>query len=321
MDELEALRRLTIEKRLSMGLNEDGTRPAGVNPVAAVVGAQSPVVQLMRPQASGFSTGTDTAERTPWTCSECGTHYAGTELDVPGLGRRLLIPRVGQCHECESRAHKRMLEEQKRRENSQTVELFLKWSDIGAEYRESTFDNYQLRPGTHAAFREAKHFVDTFEDGSGRWLLLYGSPGNGKTRLGMAIRGEIERRYVCQALAVTQPFLMNKIRASWSRRAGEGTDERSEEWMLDRLRRARFVLWDDLMDWQDWAEDRMFDLLDSRCRNNRKMVFTSNHSAEELKSILGSRLWSRFASRVVMVPVTAGDYRIEVERRRIVGEA
>lgn len=277
---------------------------------------------LTQPPVSGSSMSTATDDRAPWTCEKCGTTYAGTTITIPGVGqKRILPPRQGECHECEARAFKVMQEDQRRRENRRTVELFLKWSDISTAYLESTFDNFEPRPGTTAALREARRFVETFEDGSGRWLLLFGAPGNGKTRLGMAIRGEIERRYSCQALAVTQPFLMNQIRASWGRRSGESSEGRSEEWILDRLRSARFVLWDDLMDWRDWANDQMFDLLDARSRNNRKMVFTSNHAPEDLQSILGDRLWSRLASRCVMVPVTASDYRLEIERRRIVGES
>lgn len=253
----------------------------------------------------------------PWTCQKCGTHYPGLVIEVPGRGaRRIPPPPEGDCPVCAQRRREELEAAEARNRNASITALFLRWSQIGSEYLACTFENHQPRKGTAAAVKAAKEFLAKWGDGTGRWLLLFGSPGNGKTHLGMAIRGEAERRHGVQALAITQPYLLNEIRATWDRKKDDqDADARTEEWMLDRLQQARFLLWDDLMAWPAWADDRMFALLDARYRNKLHTVFTSNHSPQELERIMGSRLWSRFAGRTIMVPVTATDYRIEEERK------
>lgn len=231
---------------------------------------------------------------------------------------RIAPPAQGDCKVCADREYQAFMADQQRKENARTSELFLKWSEIGEHYQACTFTNFRPIPGTEKATELAKAFVDSFEEPNGKWLLLFGPPGNGKTHLGMAMRGEVERRYGCLSLAVTQPYLLQQIRASWNRRPGDDPDGRSEDWILERLQRAKFVLIDDLMDWREWADDRMFVLLDGRYRNLKKTVFTSNHDPEALEEKLGPRLWSRFAARTEMVRVTATDYRINEERRRTV---
>ncbi len=236
-------------------------------------------------------------------------------------GERFILPppEQGDCHVCNSKEWEAFQKGQTRRENERTVQLFLKWSDIGPSYLSCTFENFDARPGTELAGRTARQFVEEFAAPGGQWLLLFGGPGGGKTHLGMAIRGEVERNHVCQALAVTQPFLLNQIRATWNRRPGDDPDARSEDWMMDRLLHAKFLLWDDLMNWPEWADDRMFALIDGRYRGGRKTVFTSNHDPDQLEHMMGPRLWSRFVGRTRMVPVTATDYRKEVERHNRFG--
>lgn len=189
---------------------------------------------------------------------------------------------------------------------------------MGSHYLRCTFDNFVPRPGTELALKEARAFVEEFAIKPGKWLLFCGNPGSGKTHLGMAIRNAIEERYGVLALATTQPYLLTQIQATWSRRPGDwDPEDRSEEWMLERLQRAPFLLWDDLMPFKDWAYERLFTIIDARYRNNRAMVLTTNLTAEEVEKALGPRLWSRLIGRAVVVPVTAEDYRVAVERKRL----
>lgn len=262
--------------------------------------------------------------RTPWKCPTCGTYYAGVNMPHPlRPGERLVIPPPvqGDCKTCQDRAYKEQLAEQTRKDNERIVRQFLKWSDIGASYLECTLENFKPRSKTRPAVDAARTFIASFGQVEGQWLLLFGGPGAGKTHLGMAIRNEFERQGRL-AIASTQPHLLKEIRASWNRRPSESDgDARSEGWMLDRLQTAPFVLLDDLGPWPDWAEDRMYTILDGRYRNRRQTVFTSNYSPDELEEAMGPRLWSRFAGRTLMVPVDATDYRVEVEREKTMDAA
>ncbi|MGE5508938.1 MAG: ATP-binding protein [Chitinophagales bacterium] len=236
-------------------------------------------------------------------------------------GQRFILPPppVGDCAVCAERRQKEFEEEQVRRENRRTAELFLKWSQVGDHYRSATFESFENRPGTEAAVKAVKEYLADYDQPNGNWLLLFGPPGNGKTHLAMALRNEIERTYGSLAVAITQPYLLQQIRASWNRRDNTDPDSRSEEWILAKLQIARFVLIDDLAGFPDWAEDRFFTFIDGRYRTGKRTVFTSNLGPDQLEDALGPRLWSRFAARTEMVRVVATDYRVEVERPRTLG--
>ena len=130
-------------------------------------------------------------------------------------------------------------------------------------------------------------------------LYFTGEKGTGKTHLACGIlRAAWERHAVRGQFWPVVDLLDRLRRASDPDRATESVDD-----IHDQLRRVPLIVLDDLGAHRgtEWAEERLFALIDGRYRDAAPMVVTSNVTLQELAPRVRSRLVDTASSVVVQV--------------------
>lgn len=220
---------------------------------------------------------------------------------------------------------KSVREAEKRMENRKIESLF-RISKMGSRLESSTFDNFKRRTGAETAFDESKRFVEEFEDRQGIGLMMFGTPGGGKSHLAAAITHELiakDKSVVFQAV----PELLERIRSTFNKNSKE-----SEQQIMKALLSCDLLVLDDIGSERvtGWVYEIFFRIVDGRYRNKKPIVYTSNLTPKELEQRFSEfedsdkieneqtpRILDRITETSDFIKVTASSYRKEIARRRI----
>ncbi len=131
------------------------------------------------------------------------------------------------------------------------------------------------------AFSRSKHFASTLDG----WLLLQGGIGVGKTHLAAAIANQAVTAGV-PTLFLTVPDLLDELRASY----GDGEVTFPER--FEQVRSAPLIVLDDFGSQHatEWAQEKLFQILNHRYVNRLPVVLTTNLALEEIDPRLSSRI-------------------------------
>ncbi|HEY1394966.1 ATP-binding protein [Roseateles sp.] len=133
------------------------------------------------------------------------------------------------------------------------------------------------------------------------WLLLVGPVGTGKTHAAIAAL----RRAVLVPRTVRWEFatcaqMLDDLRPG-------GPDDADERYM-----RCDLLLIDDIAMVKantEWAIEQIYRVIDTRRRNNRTTVITSNDVPARLKELLNEQIVSRIAQNCTLVALVGDDRR------------
>jgi DNA replication protein DnaC len=243
---------------------------------------------------------TSTINAEPSPCKVCGkydTYCNGTgfyDLDVP-VGH----PDFSKVFRCPNNP---LADDDRRKETLR------KLSNLGA-FSGASFDNFDLNRSVMSesayqslrrAYNEAIRYAEASE---GRWMVIEGAYGSGKTHLAAAI-GNRRLEAGDLVLFVTAPDLLDHLRGGYAANADESYNE-----LFDRVRRADLLILDDLgvENPSEWSREKLFQLLNHRYIEQLATVVTTNVSVDSLDPRLRSRMLDM--SRVSYVRITAPDYR------------
>ena len=150
-----------------------------------------------------------------------------------------------------------------------------------------TFENDK---GYNLEIAHARKYVDQFEDlaSRGKGLLLWGNVGTGKTFIAACIANALMEREI--------PVLMTNFSRIMNTMLGMGGAERNE--YLDSLNRYRLLVIDDLGIERNssYALEQVYNVIDSRCQNEKPMVITTNLTVDEMKeddNLAHARIYDR----------------------------
>lgn len=186
-------------------------------------------------------------------------------------------------------------DEKRRKEEAQKrLEAFnshKKLSLLGERYKNLMFENAVITENNNKAYTKCKNYVDKSDEvyRNNIGLYIYGDNSSGKTFLTACLCNElIWKGYRC--IYTNLASILNEIRSLYD---GNGMGECELLWNLQSF---DFAFIDDLgkeflgrefnSGSAKWAEEKLFEVLNSRYNAKKPTIFSSNYSISELASVL-----------------------------------
>nr|WP_068792316.1 ATP-binding protein [Brevibacillus laterosporus] len=242
-----------------------------------------------------------------YVCPHCKRVVPKKEVEI--FGKKKLVQPI--C-ECEAKAAKeemrRFTEHQQRKE----IERRFSISALGKRFEESTFDTFIQREGSEMAFKQAKKYAFEFEQSGSLSLMLWGTYGNGKSRLAASVANYLKesgKTVVFQSV----PELLERIRHTFNKKNAE-----TEQQIMTALLQCDLLILDDIGAEKvtDWVNDVLFRVIDGRYRKQLPTLYTSNLKPSELDEKLGSRIYDRILETCIPIQNKASSYRrVQAEER------
>jgi DNA replication protein DnaC len=174
-------------------------------------------------------------------------------------------------------------------------------ADIPKRFSAATFASY---PGARA---NGVSDVEAWANGTGQQsLVLYGEAGRGKTSLAVASMKLRVERDQCDALFITTPKLLDRIRETYS-----GRSEDAEAEVLHLVETVGLLVLDDLGAERvtDWVREKLFTILNARHDALLPTIYTSNLGPEELAGHIGGRTAERLKEDCAWVELVGPNLR------------
>lgn len=193
----------------------------------------------------------------------------------------------------------------------------------GYTFKTATIDNMN-REQFGKAIDFVKNIKKHTEDGT--WLYIFGDDarvtevsrekgailnayGTGKTYLMQCMANAFSLRKI-PAIYVTEEQLFNDIKSTYNRDSEESEDE-----ALQRYYSVPILMIDDIFTapYKEWAEGKLYSILDERMKNDKITIMTSNYSLgrihERLK-INGGKIGSRIKGQAEQIEMLGPDRRV-----------
>lgn len=242
-------------------------------------------------------------------CTVCGKLVPKIEIDVPFFGKRLVSPKC----QCEIDQMEKGVRESRELQIKRMIEQKFSISNLGSRFEKLTFESFKPRPGTELAYKITRDYTTNFDKHQGEGgILLWGSPGNGKSHLVAAAANELSAKGKTVVFQ-TAAELLERIRHTFRQKNTE-----TEREIIEALTHCDVLVLDDIgaEKISDWVLDVMFRIVDGRYRQNKPILYTTNYKPSQLLNRLGERIYDRMIETSTIVENQGTSYRREISRER-----
>lgn len=244
-------------------------------------------------------------------CPKCGGRKE-VFIEIFGAKRKVscLCP-------CEAKERDRLAEIEKQKQQMHRLENLKKYSLMGKQFKNCIFENFKIDSKNKGMYRLGKNYCakwpDMKEKNTG--LLLYGPPGTGKTFLAFCIANELLNSMV-PVIAISSIGLLSRIKETYNTWGNEGETE-----IINNLKNASLLVLDDLgaENSTAWSKEKIYEIIDSRYRDGKPCIITTNLTREGLKKRLTgddgiSRTYDRIVEMCCPIEVEGKSRRAEAAR-------
>jgi DNA replication protein DnaC len=196
------------------------------------------------------------------------------------------------------------------------VELYYENSDLKAILKKNNFENFNIdlypskksinepispRKNIDEIVSRSWNFIENFSF-SPENLLFYGNPGTGKTFLSDCIAKELLDKGFLVVYRTSESLIQNLKHIRFN----------NDEELEDLLINCDLLIIDDLGSEQitDFSKTELFNLLNRKLLNRKKMLISTNYDLEELLKIYSERISSRLLGDFTLCKFFGEDIRI-----------
>lgn len=233
-------------------------------------------------------------------CGKCGLRKERYVKLFNGAEKKVRV----MCA-CQEAAMLREKELERKRQEEQRLSTLRTNSMMDVRYNGVTFDGAIIDDKNKEIIdlcrRYAERFDEFYKDNQG--ILMYGDVGTGKSYAAACIANHL----LAKGTSVIMTSFVKILELI-------GKFDGTEADIMNRLTNARLVIFDDLGAERktDYALEKVFDIVDSRYRYKKPMIFTTNLNANDMMredDIRFKRIYDRIFEVCYPLEFTGGSWR------------
>ena len=220
-------------------------------------------------------------ESTLATCDKCNTPLEIILKSWDGQKKR--FPTKCKCQK-ESEFKRKELEKQESKVRK--LRELKRYSLMDDEFKNCTFENYKMDKDNQNLYKIATNYCKEWNDmrKEGIGLLVHGNPGIGKSYATFCIANELINQMI-PVIAISSIGLIGKTYDSYRKYGAEG-----EYSIINTFNNADLLVLDDLgaehESYREKEKQLLYSVIDTRIRNGKPMVVTTNLTLAQLKEKL-----------------------------------
>jgi DNA replication protein DnaC len=246
-------------------------------------------------------------------CSKCGHKLY---MEIQFLGEKRVVRK--QC-KCEQEEYERNQREDENRQRQYRLDRLKQYSMMDAHFEQCRFENFVVDDHNGNLLRLANNYCEKWPEmkEQNMGFLFYGAPGTGKTFLAFCIANYLLEKMV-PVIAISSIGILQRIKQTYSSYGKEAEVE-----IIQSLKNASLLVLDDIGAENDtnWTKEKLYEIIDSRYRDGKPMICTTNLTREQLKDKMTgedgvTRTYDRLIEMCFPVEVTGPSKRAQAASKK-----